>query len=550
MFTLILAVLFSTSLFSQSFAKMPVVTNCGVAGNLSTDDTATIQACINAAPDGSEVVFPSGATMKITATIDLHNRYGLRLLGQTGRFGGPSAGTPAPCFYWFGPAGGTMFDYNRCDNCVTQGLLFFNASGYIGGAGGANVAINVDQTVPPPGTETANLFERISVVSGTQNPAFQAIVFAQVSGNNIEAMTVRDSFINCSYGAEVGQGIVIGPGGFYNAKRHLYQNNTISNCATDIYLTGGSADILNNHFNLSKTNVYAAAVDPISITGNDSENAAQFFTGPLTAPITMSDNRIAAVSPPAGQAAVWITSGGGQVLTFQGNKFDSGTFMPVGFSSANTGGYLNSSGNTYPYGGATVAGFYTVPYGLTSSMDSYVSTLMTVDGGHGPAGLLVGGGYFHHIGGLVYDDGSQRWKMSNEVSNAADSTGHMVVSEPAASFTLSGTTAALGSCGAANDLTSSANGADVTSATISFVTSDIGGYIHVNSGNGWTGGDYYITNAFRVAAISDAVPANLTGGSFTVNRGRQVLLQGSPGEADTFWICAQTSKGYAWKQMF
>lgn len=539
--------------FGQTFAKAPVATICNVVGNGVTDDTVAIQACINSAPDDSEVMFPTGAQMVISSTINVNGRYGLKILGEAGAFGGPSAFTSAPTFYWNGPGGGTMWSFNRSDNCIMEALTLYTTMGYPGGTGGANIGISVDKTLPTGGTGTNDDFEHITILSGDANPNFQGIVFAQVSQNNIEHMTVRDSIFYCSYpgSSEVGQGIVIGPGGFYNAKKHLYENNKFSNCAYGVYLTGGSADILNNKFEFTAVSVYANPMDSIMISGSDAENIGQFFTGPLTSPITMSNNRIAAANPPTGEASVWITSGGASTLTFQGNIFESDTspsFMPVGFSSSNTGGSLDSSGNTYPYGTNILGGFYTVPYVLTSRNDTYASTLFTVDGGH-PEGFLMGGGYFHHIGGIVYDDGSERWKISNEMSNTTYSTGHMIVSEPAASFTLSGSTSVLGSCGAANDLVSSPNGADFTSATISFVGQDAGGYIHVNPGNGWTGGDYYITSANHYAAISDAVP-NLSGGSFTVNRGRIVLVQGTQGVTDTMWVCGQTASGFAWRQIF
>ena len=140
----------------------------------------------------------------------MHGRYGLRLRGQTAAFGGPSAGTPAPTFYWHGRDGGTMMSLDRTDNTLIEGLTFFTSPGYVRGAGGANVGIDVDKTLPTGGTATNDFFERVTVVSGTANPHFQGIVFAAKSANNVEAMTVRDSIIYCSSGAQVGKGIVNG----------------------------------------------------------------------------------------------------------------------------------------------------------------------------------------------------------------------------------------------------------------------------------------------------------------------------------------------------
>jgi hypothetical protein len=512
---------------------------CNVAGNQSTDDTATIQACINNAPDDSQIVFRSGARMKITSTINIHNRYGLLLVGQMGRFGGPSAGTPAPTFYWYGADGGKMFDLDRADNIIIRSLVFFNSTGYVGGTGGANILINVDQTLSPPGTTTADQFEKISLISGTANPNFQGILFSQTSTVNVEAMTVRDSFISCGYGASVGSGIVIGTGGHFNAKKHVYENNSITNCAVGINLNaGGSADILYNKFNTNTTHIGAFPIDPIQITGNDSENCTQFFLGALTSPILMTDNRIAAVTPPMGQAAVWVLGGGSAQLTFIGNKFDSGAYMPVGFA-ANVGGSLNSSGNTYPDTTNTLLGFYTVPYNLTSQNDAASGTFTYLSSSSA--------GATNHIGGLNYDGYSQRWQLSNEVSGATVSD---VLSEPASGLTFSN--AGQGTCATGTDLTSNITGRQLTSASTTFSSSDAGGFVAISGGTGFTAATYFILSAsgHNLNTIQTTGSSG-TGGTFVLNRGRTVMVQGGSGVADTLWVCAKTiSDTYAWKQVF
>lgn len=520
--------------FGGSYAKYSSASNCNVVGDKSTDDTAAIQACLDAAPDDSMIVFPSGAKMKITSTINIHNRYGLLLWGQMGRFGGPSANTAAPTFYWYGADGGKMFDLDRADNIVILSLTFFASTGYVGGTGGANIGINVDMTISGSATTTYCQFERVTVVSGTANPNFQAILFAQTSGVNVEAMTVRDSNIFCSYGSQVGQGLVIGPGGFYNAKKYLFQNNTLSNCSTAIYLTGGSADILNNKFNLSTTDIHAAPVDAMQIEGNDSENSTQFFTGVLTAPIVMSSNRIAATSPPMGQASVWITIGGASKLTFQGNKFDDGSYMPVGFAS-NAGGSLDSSGNDYGSTNA-LAGFYTTPYNLTSRNDSVSGFISLMSSAAGPAG---------HIGGMNYEPYSQRWTLSNEVSSAGVSN---IVSEPSAGLSLSNL--GLGTCASSTGLSSNSTGRQLTSA-LTFSSNDAGGFVAIAGGSGFTAATYYIlSGSGNNLNTVQSTGSNGTGGTFVINRGRMVMVQGSAGVADTLWVCAQTNSGYSWKQIF
>jgi hypothetical protein len=87
-----------------------------------------------------------------------------------------------------------MMTVNRSDNLVVSNLTFFTSNGYLGGTGGANVGIDVDRTLASGGTGTNDRFEKISIISGTQNPNFQGIRFAQATPNqNVENMTVRDS---------------------------------------------------------------------------------------------------------------------------------------------------------------------------------------------------------------------------------------------------------------------------------------------------------------------------------------------------------------------
>lgn len=540
----LLVSIFATVTFAQTFAKLPQVTTCNVVGNHATDDTVALQACIDAAPNGSKVIIPSGVLIVISSTIHMDGRFALTLEGQAGIPAAPSAGTPVPSIYWNGPAGGTMLSLNRCGSCTVKNLAFYNGMGY-NAQNTANIAIDVDQTVSASPTATNDLIEQVSIIGVNQNLNFQAIRFAQATpNNNVENMTVRDSVIFCSYGGPAqGQGIVIGPGGFYNAKKHLYQNNKISACATGIYLTGGSASILQNDFNLNTNEIYAAPVDPLVIEGNNSENSVHFFTGPLTAPILMNGNRIASTNPPVGQASVWITHGGGDTLTFHGNKFDSGNFMPVGFDRNNVGGSLNSSGNSYPYGGQTLQGFYTVPYNLTSMNDGVIPNFIFL--------MSTGACCANDIGGMGFDAYSQRWMVSTNV--ITDPFGHTLLSDPTAGFTFLGVKG-LGTCASGNDLTSNSTGRSLSSLSTSFTFNEPGGFISISGGVGFVPGTYYVSGgssgSVHNLGTTQTTGSNGFGASFVINRGRMSLVQGSAGVADTMWVCAQITTGYAWKQVF
>ncbi len=383
---------------------------CGVVGDGKIDDTTALNHCIATLPDYGVLAFEAGLSIRISSTIKIHGKYGIRLLGLTSMFGGPSIGKAAPALYWNGPDGGAMVDINNSQNFVIEGLTLFSAPNFTTGTGGAHIGFNVDQTLKLGLITTNGIFERVTVEGMEQNSHFIGIAFALAGGSNVEHMTVRDSIVSCSYGTgyanAVGQGITIG--GSYNAKKHLYENNSITNCATGIYIANGSADIFHNQFNQNGTHIFAVPVDPIVIEANDSENARQFFRGNLSYGGTIRGNRIAAVFPPKGSCAVEID--GGSTVMFEANGFDRGAYVPVcrGPSGA---GALASKGNSYPNMTETLAGFRTFDYGLTSELDG-------IPGLGGYAALATSGSHFSEdkpttgMGFIYYAKDAQAWQIS------------------------------------------------------------------------------------------------------------------------------------------
>lgn len=383
---------------------------CGVVGDGKIDDTTALNNCIATLPDYGVLLFEGGVSIRISSSINIHGKYGIRLLGLTSMFGGPSIGKAAPAIYWNGPDGGAMIDINNSQNFVIEGLTLFSSPNFTSGTGGARIGFNVDQTLKVGLITTNGIFERVNVQGMEQNRNFIGIAFALAGRSNIEHMTVRDSTISCSYGTSysnaVGQGITIG--GSYNAKKHLYENNSITNCATGIYIANGSADIFHNQFNQNGTHIYAVPADPVVIEANDSENARQFFRGNLSYGGTIRGNRIAAVNPPKDSCAVEID--GGSTVMFEANGFDRGTYVPV-CRGPQRAGALASKGNSYPNMTETLAGFQTFVYGLTSEMDG-------IPGLGGFAALATSGSHFSEdkptagMGFLYYNKDAQAWQIS------------------------------------------------------------------------------------------------------------------------------------------
>jgi hypothetical protein len=391
---------------------------CGIVGDKSRDDTEALNTCIANLPDYHVLLFPPAMKMKITGTINIHKKAGIRLVGVTSMFGGPSASTDAPAFFWYGDDNGTMIDIDRSMNFLIEGLALFTSENYGRGDGGAAVGFNVDNTLSGGYTTTNGIFDRVAVIDVLHNSHFVGIQFANVSKTNVEHMTVRDSTLVCSYGTDyksqtnpaVGIGIKIG--GSYNAKKHLYVNNNISDCSRGVQLLNGSADILHNQFQSNVIHVEAYPTDPILIEDNDSENCHQFFKGVMAHGGEISANRIAAVFPASGTGAIQFTGGGGAVVV-ENNSFDSGSYIPVmGQNTIYGAPALLSRNNRYPDTTKTLQGFSSFGYNAISMQDS------TTDGFY----ILLTKGTAQStkplpkFGILSYDDAKQRWTASENGS--------------------------------------------------------------------------------------------------------------------------------------
>src|SRR5947208_3799159 len=95
-----------------------------VFGDGVHDDAPALNRLLAAAPDFSEIVFPSGMRMAIGATILIHGKSGLKLTGLSGIGNGVSPSSGAPQFVWAGPSGGAMFSINKSQGLVVENLLF------------------------------------------------------------------------------------------------------------------------------------------------------------------------------------------------------------------------------------------------------------------------------------------------------------------------------------------------------------------------------------------------------------------------------------------
>lgn len=111
----------------------------GAAGDGTTDDTAALQAAIDATPDNGILVLERNSV--ITATLRINARTGLKFLG---RLAFASAyGITAPKLIWGGSAHGHMLDMINSHSCLVEGIKF-DMSG-VTAANCAEIGINVSR---------------------------------------------------------------------------------------------------------------------------------------------------------------------------------------------------------------------------------------------------------------------------------------------------------------------------------------------------------------------------------------------------------------------
>lgn len=139
----------ATQLVAAPAGMVAQVSAYGVKGDGVADDTAALQAAIDAAPPGSIIQIPATANIKLTRTILINGKNSIAIEGSQG----DSYGKTYPRFTWAGAADGTMIRW--LNNTSTQiGGFFFDM-------GEASIALDVDMDSDRTVT--------CSITSGTKN---------------------------------------------------------------------------------------------------------------------------------------------------------------------------------------------------------------------------------------------------------------------------------------------------------------------------------------------------------------------------------------------
>jgi hypothetical protein len=380
-----------------------VVVTCpryGVIGNGINNDTDALQKAIDNAPEFSTIVLPAAVAIRVTDTITIYNRRGLRIVG------GGSVGQTAN-------EGASRIIYDGAnDKPVIQirdsrDLTFRDFT--VMGNSKANAAIQAVMTGAGQAT-TFNRFHGMAFNSGSK-PRTNWIgldICSTEKSENCEKFVISESVFQSGSGTNT-RGIVIG---HTNALTETIQDCVFNGHSIAIQNLNGSMAVMNNLFDGNKIDIASVGPDPIIIQFNRTEGAKQFFKalGGGTQ-IVMVGNRFGSSDSNPG---IWIDlsgTGSGSTLTFMNNVFSGEPFTRV-TPFVGGAGQLFSTGNVYDprqVRNGQIPSMDTFHSGYTSLNDSGVRNILSTGqarsvSGRNPVYLLHLEDYFGvlHSTGMKY----------------------------------------------------------------------------------------------------------------------------------------------------
>lgn len=337
------------------------VLDYGALGDGVADDTAAIQAAIDAVDNGGIVLFPPGLgrRYRITQTlrvVDLISapRIGIQLIGAQHPRGNmqvnPEGGQDSvSAIVWAGADGLPMLKLHS-SGCLVQGLHM-----YPGWNKNALCAIDIDEATPTHAHICTNN-RIVDTVVGSGKPfgvggtMTHGIRVANSGASNCEFMILdRVAFTaieeNCFYV----------PSGGYQSKMHVFNECIFMRAKTAIFIQTGSFTARGCNFGyLSEQAIRQMQVtDCCSVFGGDSEGCARFYVAgtnntATSHPVTIVGVRVALEAAHPTLPFISVLNGG--PLTLQGCAFGDGVYHPefriqmYGLHVAS----LIAIGNTFP----------------------------------------------------------------------------------------------------------------------------------------------------------------------------------------------------------
>src|SRR5581483_11710818 len=294
----------------------------GAKGDGVTDDSAAIQAWINAIPDGGCGFVPPNFRMRITTSVQIYLRHKIKFYSPTGQ--GSSSDCTTAGFNWAGANDGVLIDINRSRGLVFEGLAFCGWA--TGSSTLAGTVVRIDQNLAGSSLITSDiLFQRDYFNSKSRAGAKLVAISPSNSGNNQEDIRFENStfFGNFDLPAtRLTDCITIGNNP--NAKNIRITGNFIANCRVAITELNGTWKIEDNEFTTNDLDFKLTGwTDPSTFKGNISENSKQGIDGTAassTPPLEISGNNFGANTPDLTKTFVIMTLNA--TVDFRNNNFD------------------------------------------------------------------------------------------------------------------------------------------------------------------------------------------------------------------------------------
>jgi hypothetical protein len=317
----------------------------GARGDGVADDTAAIQAAIDAAPaDGGMVFLPAGV-YRLTRPLEIvddtahANRRGLQVVGAGG---GASGGGIGCLLHWDGPDRDPMLRLWSRD-CVVRNLTFRVLAGRR-----TSAAIDVDQAPERRSTCTNNTFEDVFFTGGA-GAMTNGVVLGERGIANVEYM----GFSGC-YWADIGRACVDIRSRTLQSKAHRFYKCAFTRAPFAILQASGSFVTFGCSFGyLTEAAVRLGSItDHIAINESDSEGCPRLLStgggSPASWPVKIDGGRFALNGLAPDGRYIDFTDGG--PLLIQNALFGDveNRAFRIRATSAEPGAVLVSIGNVFP----------------------------------------------------------------------------------------------------------------------------------------------------------------------------------------------------------
>jgi len=314
-------------------ANTPILASDYATGNGTTDDTAGLQAMINAAiVSGRPIQLAGGAVYKITSTLSIVNVDNFSMQGVQ------NAGAISRIdIRWFGANQGTPLLVDRCRYCNIGGFSIVDSSG-VPGSGSRTIGVGIDIDDLGAGISTGDYFHDIGIYNATTG-----IRIGNVSTGNNELHIFDRVDVRLDPLTGGTTAVLIDD---TQSKWHTFRNSSFGFADKGIAVTTGSFNCYTCGFSHNNRDVFTQEPsEAISIYSPQSETSGRFLetNNNPTLPTTVNiyGGRLSPDAVNADNNYIYFHKLG--TLSIIGTTIDSGANLPNFDVDMAGGGATNQS---------------------------------------------------------------------------------------------------------------------------------------------------------------------------------------------------------------